>query len=140
MLQQVINSLCMQHAVCDMKSCITLRPPPPPPPRPLPVRASCAPTDLLHNAPLLSQRSHPAATAALAEGRGGYTDVIAHAERLFCRVRSAVAGRAAPTSLKSALLAPVSNRLPLEVGLKLFACSDADYMELFSGENTGKAC
>ena len=63
-----------------------------------------------------------------------YSEVLACAERLFGRVRAAVAGQAAPATLKAALLAPMGDELPARVGLELFARTDEDFMGMFTGE------
>lgn len=68
----------------------------------------------------------------IAEGRGSYEDVIRYAERLFARIRQAVACQAAPSTLKSAFLDPVHDSLEMEVSLELFARTDVDFMSMFA--------
>lgn len=67
-------------------------------------------------------------------GPGSYDDVIRYAERLFRKIRQAVAQQAAPTVLKSSFLDPVNERLHLDVQLELFARPDTEFMSLFNGE------
>jgi hypothetical protein len=44
-----------------------------------------------------------------------------------------VACQAAPATLKAAYLEPVSGSMATEVALQLFAQTDAEYMQLFTG-------
>jgi len=88
-----------------------------------------------------AQRTEGASASAGAGAVGGvgglpstYSEVVAYAERLFGRIRSSVAGQAAPTTLKAAFLEPLSSELATEVALELFAKTDTDYMSLFNGE------
>jgi hypothetical protein len=74
-----------------------------------------------------------AAGSALLDGRGTYDDVVRYAERLFCRIRQAVACQQCPTTLKAAFLDPVAERLALEVQLELFARPDGEFMAMFTG-------
>lgn len=69
---------------------------------------------------------------ALYEGRGTYGDVLQYAERLFGRIRTAVAVQAAPTTLKAAFLDPITEDLATDVALELFARSDQDYLAMFT--------
>lgn len=69
----------------------------------------------------------------LYDGRGTYNDVIGYAERLFGRIRQTVAGQAAPATLKSAFLDPVSDSMSTEVAMQLFAKTDAEFMQMFTG-------
>jgi hypothetical protein len=63
--------------------------------------------------------------------------VITYAERLFGRIRQAVACQAAPTTLKAAFLDPVeAGSMATEVALELFAKADADFLTMFTGECT----
>lgn len=68
----------------------------------------------------------------LYDGRGTYSDVIGYAERLFSRIRQTVAGQAAPATLKSAFLDPVSDCMSTEVAMQLFAKTDAEFMQMFT--------
>eukprot|EP00878_Enallax_costatus_P025746 GHUV01027572.1.p1 GENE.GHUV01027572.1~~GHUV01027572.1.p1 ORF type:complete len:414 (+),score=163.76 GHUV01027572.1:164-1405(+) len=77
--------------------------------------------------------------AALYEGRGTYGDVITYAERLFGRIRQAVACQAAPTTLKAAFLDPVEVNMSTEIALDLFAKTDAEYMHMFTAAGAMKA-
>eukprot|EP00775_Hariotina_reticulata_P011152 gene11152-11304_t len=86
-----------------------------------------------------TQRLDDGASAALYEGRGTYSDVITYAERLFCRIRQAVACQAAPTTLKAAFLDPMAGNLATEVSLELFAKADADYMQMFTAASAMQA-
>ncbi|KIY98072.1 hypothetical protein MNEG_9891 [Monoraphidium neglectum] len=78
--------------------------------------------------------------AGMAGGVGGgncalpstYSEVVSFAERLFGRIRSSVAGQAAPTTLKAAFLEPMCSELPTEVALELFARADGDFMAMFT--------
>jgi hypothetical protein len=84
------------------------------------------------NLPLFAAAT--AAGSALMDGRGTYDDVIRYAERLFAKIRQAVACQQCPTTLKAAFLDPVQERLALEVQLELFAKPDAEFMGMFTGE------
>ncbi|WIA29612.1 hypothetical protein OEZ86_012099 [Tetradesmus obliquus] len=87
-----------------------------------------------------SQRMDDSGSSALYEGRGTYGDVITYAERLFGRIRQAVACQAAPTTLKAAFLDPVeAGSMATEVALELFAKADADFLTLFSAAGAIKA-
>jgi hypothetical protein len=78
---------------------------------------------------------------ALYEGRGTYGDVLQYAERLFGRIRTAVAVQAAPTTLKAAFLDPITEDLATDVALELFARSDQEYLAMFTGEEAnGNIC
>ena len=44
-----------------------------------------------------------------------------------------MAGQAAPATLKSAFLDPVSDSMSTEVALQLFAKTDAEFMQMFAG-------
>lgn len=77
---------------------------------------------------------HCAGGGALYEGRGTYGDVLQYAERLFGRIRTAVAVQAAPTTLKAAFLDPITEDLATDVALELFARSDQDYLAMFTGK------
>lgn len=79
------------------------------------------------------------AGAQLYEGRGTYSDVIKYAERLFARIRQAVACQQAPTTLKAAFLDPVRENLATEVALEMFAKTDQEFMSMFTG-NAAKMC
>eukprot|EP00877_Chromochloris_zofingiensis_P001237 jgi/Chrzof1/11113/Cz05g24080.t1 len=70
--------------------------------------------------------------AQLYEGRGTYSDVIKYAERLFARIRQAVACQQAPTTLKAAFLDPVRENLATEVALEMFAKTDQEFMSMFT--------
>ncbi|GBF90887.1 hypothetical protein Rsub_03742 [Raphidocelis subcapitata] len=75
------------------------------------------------------------AAGALAAAPGlpsTYSEVVAYAERLFCRIRSSVAGQAAPTTLKAAFLEPMAADLSTSVALELFARTDPDFMGMFT--------
>lgn len=60
-------------------------------------------------------------------------DVLEVAEGLFRKIRASVACTYAPTTLKSNFLAPVHDRLQLEVALDLFARTDGEFMAMFNG-------
>jgi hypothetical protein len=72
-------------------------------------------------------------------GGGGYEEVIRSAERLFNRLRYAVAQSSAPTTLKSSFLDPVASRLAHEVAVDLFARTDEQFMAMFAGEGGGRS-
>ncbi|GLC43138.1 hypothetical protein PLESTM_001434900 [Pleodorina starrii] len=59
-------------------------------------------------------------------------DVLMSAEKLFRKIRCAVATQYAPATLKSTFLDPMTDKLALEVSLDLFARSDADFGGMFS--------
>ena len=52
---------------------------------------------------------------------------------LFGRIRQAVACRAAPATLKSAFLEPLSKQLAAELSVSLLGRNDDDFMSLFTG-------
>lgn len=72
------------------------------------------------------------ASAALEGGKGTYEDVIAYAERLFAKIRTAVACQNAPATLKNAFLDPMADQLATDVSIELFAKSDAEFMTMFT--------
>ncbi|KAF6257921.1 P-loop containing nucleoside triphosphate hydrolase protein [Scenedesmus sp. NREL 46B-D3] len=87
-----------------------------------------------------TQRMEDSGSSALYEGRGTYGDVITYAERLFGRIRQAVACQAAPTTLKAAFLDPVeAGSMTTEVALELFAKADADFLTMFTAAGAVKA-
>ncbi|GAX74014.1 hypothetical protein CEUSTIGMA_g1464.t1 [Chlamydomonas eustigma] len=61
-----------------------------------------------------------------------YEDVIRRAESLFNKIRYSVAQQTAPTTLKSAFLDPIKERMSMEVLVEMFARSDADFMAMFT--------
>jgi hypothetical protein len=48
-------------------------------------------------------------------------------------VLAQVAGQAAPATLKSAFLDPVADSMSTEVAMQLFAKTDAEFMQMFTG-------
>jgi hypothetical protein len=44
-----------------------------------------------------------------------------------------VAGQAAPATLKAAFLDPVADSMSTEVAMQLFAKTDAEFMQMFTG-------
>lgn len=56
------------------------------------------------------------------------------ASRLFGRIRQTVACQAAPATLKSAFLEPLSTQLATELSVEMFGRADEDFMSLFTGE------
>ena len=65
--------------------------------------------------------------------KGDFRAICLGSERLFARIRQAVAVQAAPTTLRSAFLEPISHRLAGDLSLELFARRDEDVMSLFAG-------
>ena len=57
----------------------------------------------------------------------------AQASRLFGRIRQTVACQAAPATLKSAFLEPLSIQLAAELSVEMFGRTDEDFMALFTG-------
>ena len=55
------------------------------------------------------------------------------AARLFGRIRQTVACQAAPATLKSAFLEPVSTQLAAELSVEILGRSDEQFMTLFTG-------
>jgi hypothetical protein len=105
--------------------------------------AAGAARQFVDNTPSKGRVAKAQRTEAAGAGGGGgnvvglpntYSEVVAYAERLFGRIRSSVAGQAAPTTLKAAFLEPMSSELSTEVALELFAKADGNYMTLFNGE------
>lgn len=70
--------------------------------------------------------------SSLQTGNGGYDDVIQYAERLFGKIRQAVACQNAPATLKNAFLDPMADQLATDVSIELFAKSDSDFMTMFT--------
>ena len=58
----------------------------------------------------------------------------AQASRLFGRIRQTVACQAAPATLKSAFLEPLSTQLAVELSVEMFGRTDEDFMALFTGK------
>ena len=56
------------------------------------------------------------------------------ASRLFGLIRQTVACQAAPATLKSAFLEPLSTQLAAELSVEMFGRTDEDFMALFTGE------
>ena len=67
---------------------------------------------------------------------GSYTAVCSEAGRLFDRIRHSVTEQAAPSTIKSAFLTPIEERLACELTGALCAKTDGDFMMLFNGELT----
>ena len=80
------------------------------------------------------------ATSSLTPGgtqtslKGDFRAICLGSERLFARIRQAVAVQAAPATLRSAFLEPISHRLAGDLSLELFARRDDDVMSMFAGE------
>lgn len=63
---------------------------------------------------------------------GGFSDVCAHAERLFAAIKQSVAAQAAPVTLKAAFLEPLEDRLASELCVALLGKKDDDFMGYFT--------
>ncbi|KAK9832230.1 hypothetical protein WJX74_003725 [Apatococcus lobatus] len=64
--------------------------------------------------------------------KGDFRAICLGSERLFARIRQAVAVQAAPATLRSAFLEPISQRLAGDLSLELFARRDEDVMGMFA--------
>lgn len=68
--------------------------------------------------------------------KGDFRAICLGSERLFARIRQAVAVQAAPATLRSAFLEPISQRLAGDLSLELFARRDDDVMGMFAGQSS----
>ena len=66
--------------------------------------------------------------------KGDFRAICLGSERLFARIRQAVAVQAAPATLRAAFLEPIGQRLAGDLSLELFARRDEDVMGMFAGQ------
>ena len=65
---------------------------------------------------------------------GSYSQICSIAERIFNKIRQGVTCHAAPSSLKSAFLEPLSGKLASHMAIDLLACTDEEFMAMFTGQ------
>lgn len=92
----------------------------------------------LENASPPKGRSRRNAAAALHTStdqvKSSYTQICSIAEKIFKTIRQGVTCQAAPSSLKSAFLEPLSSKLASHMAIDLLACTDDEFMSMFTGE------
>ena len=78
------------------------------------------------------------ATAAVSTSgdqvKSSYNQICSIAEKIFNRIRQGVTCQAAPSSLKSAFLEPLSSKLASHMAIDLLACTDDEFMAMFTGK------
>jgi len=82
-------------------------------------------------------RPHRNATAANMfndQVKNSYGTICGTAEKMFNRIRQGVTCHAAPSSLKSAFLEPLSSKLASQISIDLLACTDEEFMAMFTGD------
>ncbi|KAL0049185.1 hypothetical protein WJX82_008406 [Trebouxia sp. C0006] len=80
-------------------------------------------------------RPHRNATAANMfndQVKNSYGTICGTAEKMFNRIRQGVTCHAAPSSLKSAFLEPLSSKLASQISIDLLACTDEEFMAMFT--------
>ena len=65
--------------------------------------------------------------------KAGFSSICSSAEHQFNCMRKLVARQAAPVTLKSAFLEPLSSDMPTQLALDLFAMTDSEFMQMFTG-------
>ena len=65
--------------------------------------------------------------------KNSYGAICGTAEKMFNRIRQGVTCQAAPSSLKSAFLEPLSAKLASQISIDLLACTDQEFMGMFTG-------
>eukprot|EP00899_Mesostigma_viride_P015033 jgi/Mesvir1/23530/Mv18231-RA.1 len=66
-------------------------------------------------------------------GSSLYEHVCGEASRQFAAIRGMVAQQEVPSTLRAGFFTECADKLPMAVSLKLFARSDASFMEMFTG-------
>ena len=80
------------------------------------------------------QRNATAANMFNDQVKNSYSTICGAAEKMFNRIRQGVTCHAAPSSLKSAFLQPLSSKLASQISIDLLACTDDEFMAMFTGE------
>ena len=86
------------------------------------------------------ERPHQNGTAANMNSdqvKNSYSTICGTAEKMFNRIRQGVTCHAAPSSLKSAFLQPLSSKLASQISIDLLACTDDEFMAMFTGKPLG---
>ena len=66
--------------------------------------------------------------------KNSYSVICGTAEKMFNKIRQGVTCHAAPSSLKSAFLQPLSTKLASQISIDLLACTDDEFMAMFTGK------
>ncbi len=80
------------------------------------------------------QRNATAANMFNDQVKNSYGTICSTAEKMFNRIRQGVTCHAAPSSLKSAFLQPLSSKLASQISIDLLACTDEEFMAMFTGD------
>lgn len=80
------------------------------------------------------QRNATAANMSNDQVKNSYGTICGTAEKMFNRIRQGVTCHAAPSSLKSAFLEPLSSKLASQISIDLLACTDEEFMAMFTGD------
>ena len=80
------------------------------------------------------QRNATAANMFNDQVKNSYGTICGTAEKMFNRIRQGVTCHAAPSSLKSAFLEPLSSKLASQMSIDLLACTDEEFMAMFTGD------
>lgn len=83
------------------------------------------------------QRNATAANVLNDQVKNSYSTICGTAEKMFNRIRQGVTCHAAPSSLKSAFLQPLSSKLASQISIDLLACTDDEFMTMFTGTPEG---
>ena len=83
------------------------------------------------------QRNATAANMNSDQVKNSYSSICGTAEKMFNRIRQGVTCHAAPSSLKSAFLQPLSSKLASQISIDLLACTDEEFMAMFTGMPEG---
>lgn len=83
------------------------------------------------------QRNATAANINNDQVKNSYSTICGTAEKMFNRIRQGVTCHAAPSSLKSAFLQPLSSKLASQISIDLLACTDDEFMAMFTGKPVG---
>ncbi|KAL0037146.1 hypothetical protein WJX79_002609 [Trebouxia sp. C0005] len=78
------------------------------------------------------QRNATAANMSNDQVKNSYGTICGTAEKMFNRIRQGVTCHAAPSSLKSAFLEPLSSKLASQISIDLLACTDEEFMAMFT--------
>lgn len=98
-----------------------------------------APRNLENASPPKGRSHRNAAAPANASGNqvnSSYHQICSIAERIFNRIRHGVTCQAAPSSLKSAFLEPLSSNLASHMAIDLLGCTDDEFMAMFTGKSS----
>lgn len=78
------------------------------------------------------QRNATAANMFNDQVKNSYSIICGTAEKMFNKIRQGVTCHAAPSSLKSAFLQPLSTKLASQISIDLLACTDDEFMAMFT--------